>query len=141
MHKKNQIRFLNVNGNDCLDPNDETRPVGVELYLVNSDGDYDSYINEEFKNLFDHYLFDYKSNVCKRNIVNIPKTKKGKCYRFVFKMFWLQVIDIKFMKRTIERVNSRNDDGDSPRVTTAIYLLGVAGISAVLVLILVSVLL
>jgi len=69
-----------------LDPNDETRPVGVELYLVNNDGDYDSYINEEFKNLFDHYIFDYKSNVCTKNIVNNPK-KKNSCT--VFKMFWL----------------------------------------------------
>lgn len=44
------------------------------------------------------------------------------------------------MKRIIEKINERNDDGDSPRVTTAIYLLGVAGISAVLVFILVRIL-
>lgn len=64
MNKKNQIRFINVNGYDCLDPNDEAMPVGVELYLVDSNGVYDSDINEEFKNLHDHYQFDYKSNVC-----------------------------------------------------------------------------
>lgn len=64
MRTENQIRFLNVNKKECLNPDDEKIPVGVEFYLINSDGEYDAYMNEEFISLFDHHQFDYKSNVC-----------------------------------------------------------------------------
>lgn len=68
---ENQIRFLNINEKECLNPNDERTPVEVEFYLINSDGEYDAYINEEFINLFDNHQFDYKSNVC---IIKIEST-------------------------------------------------------------------
>lgn len=61
---ENQIRFLNVNERKCMDPNDEKSPVGVEFYLVNDGGDYNSYMNEEFISLLDKHRLDYKLNVC-----------------------------------------------------------------------------
>lgn len=63
MRTENQIRFLNVNGKECLNPNNEKRPVEVEFYLINSNGENNSYMNEEFINLLDNHRFDYKSNV------------------------------------------------------------------------------
>jgi len=61
---KNQIRFLNINENECSKPNNENRPVGVEFYLIDSNGENNSFMNEEFINLLDNYRFDYKLNVC-----------------------------------------------------------------------------
>lgn len=61
---KNQIRFLNINERKCLNPNDEKSPVSVEFYLVNNDGNYNSYMNEEFINLLEKHQFDYKLSVC-----------------------------------------------------------------------------
>lgn len=60
---KNQIQFLNVNERECLNVNDENRPVGVEFYFVNSDGEHNTYMHEEFINLLDNHRFEYKSNV------------------------------------------------------------------------------
>lgn len=49
------------------------------------------------------------------------------------------MIDIKTVKQVLKIEPNEKDDGDSPRVTmTAFYLIGVAGISAVLLLILVN---
>lgn len=63
MQLKEQIQFLNVNENECLNPNNEKSPVGVDFYLIDSNGDYNKYINEEFINLLDNNQFDYKLNV------------------------------------------------------------------------------
>lgn len=60
---KNQIRFLKIDENECLNPNNEKRPVGVEFYLIDSNGENNSYMNEEFVNLLGNYQFDYKLNV------------------------------------------------------------------------------
>jgi len=59
----NQIRFLNINENECLNPNSEERPVEVEFYLINSNGESNLYLNEEFINLLENHRFDYKLNV------------------------------------------------------------------------------
>lgn len=63
VHSKNQIRFLAVFEKNCVNPNDEKSPVEVEFYLINSNGDYSTSMNEEFINLLDNHRFDFKSNV------------------------------------------------------------------------------
>lgn len=64
VHTKNQIRFLNINTKKCINPNDEKRPVEVEFYLLDSDGNYSPKVNKEFVSLLDNHRFEYKSNVC-----------------------------------------------------------------------------
>jgi len=71
VNSKDQIRFLNVVEKQCLNPNDEKSPVEVEFYLINSNGDYNTLMNEEFISLLDNHRFDYKSNV--RNTYNLSK--------------------------------------------------------------------
>lgn len=63
MQTRDQIQFLNVNENECLSPNNEKSPVRVEFYLIDSNGDYDTDMHEEFINLLDNNQFDYKLNV------------------------------------------------------------------------------
>jgi len=69
VHSKNQVRFLSVFEKNCLNPNNEKSPVEVEFYLINSNGDYSTLMNEEFINLLDNHRFDYKSNVSIRLII------------------------------------------------------------------------
>ncbi|XP_060863621.1 mucin-2-like [Metopolophium dirhodum] len=110
VHSKNQIRFLNVFEKHCFHPNDEKSPVEVEFYLLNSNGDYNTFMNEEFLNLLHNHPFDYKSNV----------------------------IRAKFMKRAIE-IDVDKDETENPRVKAAIYLSCIAGVCTLLVLILIIV--
>lgn len=110
VHSTNQIRFLNAFEKHCLNPNDEKSPVEVEFYLINSNGDYNTLMNEEFINLLDNHRFDYKSNV----------------------------IRAKFMKRAME-IDIDKDETQNPRVKAAIYLACIAGVCSFLVLILIIV--
>ncbi|CAH1711934.1 unnamed protein product [Aphis gossypii] len=110
VNSKDQIRFLNVVEKQCLNPNDEKSPVEVEFYLINSNGDYNTLMNEEFISLLDNHRFDYKSNV----------------------------IGAKFMRRALE-IDIDKDDTQNPRVKAAIYLSCVAGVCTILVLILIIV--
>lgn len=65
MHTKNQIQFLNVNEKECLNPDDESRPVEVKFYFVINNGENSKYsVHKEFVDLLKNQRFDYKSNVC-----------------------------------------------------------------------------
>uniref|UniRef100_A0A2H8THE0 Tyrosine-protein phosphatase non-receptor type 7 n=1 Tax=Melanaphis sacchari TaxID=742174 RepID=A0A2H8THE0_9HEMI len=110
VNSKNQIRFLNTVEKQCLNPDDEKSPVEVEFYLMNSNGDYSTLMNEEFISLLDNHRFDYKSDI----------------------------IRAKFMKRSLE-VDIDKDETQNPRVKAAIYLSCVAGVCTILVLILIIV--